>query len=209
MLTGGGAEIFNPAVRERICPEKIDGREFLRIAGEAHGIGLASNCSMLFGHLESPGDRVRHLCSLREQQDRSGGFVCFIPLDFQSRHNLLAAELAAASPVPPYGADSGIDRLRVIAVARLLLDNIPHVKAYWVMLGLKTAQAALSFGADDLDGTIMEEHIGRMAGADAEQSLTRAGLESMIAGCGFLPVNRDALFHPLPAPSAGEKETRP
>lgn len=193
MLTGGGAEIFAPEVRSRICPEKISGAEYLRIAGEAHAAGLASNCSMLFGHMESHGDRVRHLCALREQQERSGGFVCFIPLAFQPRHNALADEYGLRDN----DGEAGLDRLRTIAVSRLLLDNIPHIKAYWVMLGLKTAQAALSFGADDLDGTIMEEHIGHMAGASTEQALSRAELENLITGCGFVPVNRDALFTPL------------
>lgn len=198
MLTGGGAEIFNPEVRRRICPEKISGDDYLRIAGQAHGLGMASNCSMLFGHIESHKDRVMHLCSLREQQDKSGGFKCFIPLAFQPRHNELARELEGEAARAGLQTDSGLDRLRTIAVARLLLDNIPHIKAYWVMLGVKTAQAALHFGADDLDGTIMEEHIGHMAGADAAQALTRRELEDMIRGCGLTPVNRDALFNPLP-----------
>lgn len=192
MLTGGGAEIFDPAVRHRICPEKIPASEYLRIGGEAHGLGLSSNCSMLFGHVETHAQRVRHLCALREQQDKSGGYVCFIPLAFQPLHNCLAGEVSGGK-----GPSSGLDRLRTIAVSRLMLDNIPHIKAYWVMLGVKTAQMALSFGADDLDGTIEEEHIGHMAGADSSQALTRRELETMIRGCGFVPVNRDALFNPL------------
>ncbi len=204
MLTGGGAEIFNPEVRARICPEKIPGSEYLRIAGEAHGIGLFSNCSMLFGHVETHRDRALHLDALRRQQDKSGGFVCFIPLAFQPRHNALAEEIEKGrSPA----VDAGLDRLRLIAVARLMLDNIPHIKAYWVMLGVKLAQMALSFGADDLDGTIEEEHIGHMAGADSSQSLTRRELEEMIAGCGFIPVNRDALFNAVG--EASEKASHP
>jgi aminodeoxyfutalosine synthase len=201
MLTGGGAEIFNPVVRQRICPEKISGKDYLRIAGDAHRIGIASNCSMLFGHVESHRDRAEHLCALREQQDKSGGFVCFIPLAFQARHNELAEELAQGSA--DTAVSDGIDRLRTIAVARLLLDNIPHIKAYWVMLGIKTAQTALSFGADDLDGTIIEEHIGHMAGADSAQAMTRTDLEAMITGCGFTPVNRDALFNVLSVQDTG------
>jgi aminodeoxyfutalosine synthase len=197
MLTGGGAEIFNPEVRQRICPEKISGDEYLRIAGEAHGLGLAGNCTMLFGHVESCRDRVWHLCALREQQDKSGGFKCFIPLAFQTKHNELAKELENETEGGGVVTECGLDRLRTIAVARLLLDNIPHIKAYWVMLGVKIAQAALLFGADDLDGTIMEEHIGHMAGSDAAQALGRRELEDMIRGCGFSPVNRDALFNPL------------
>ncbi len=195
MLTGGGAEIFDPVVREHICPGKLPGEEYLRIAGEAHSLGVATNCSMLFGHVETPAQQVRHLCALREQQDKSGGFMCFIPLPFQRRHNALAAEICGKSAGSV--ADRGLERLRTIAVSRLLLDNIPHVKAYWVMLGVKLAQTALFFGADDLDGTIMEEHIGHMAGADSEQAMTRNDLENMIRGCGFTPVNRGALFTPV------------
>jgi dehypoxanthine futalosine cyclase/putative menaquinone biosynthesis radical SAM enzyme len=199
MLTGGGAEIFSPAVREAICPGKLGGGEYLRIAGEAHSLGIPTNCTMLFGHIESHADRVRHLCALRAQQDKSGGFVCFVPLAYQAGHNALAAEIRS----PHTTVDSGLDRLRTIAVARLLLDNIPHIKAYWVMLGIKCAQAALSFGADDLDGTIIEERIGHMAGADAEQSLSRAELEGMIRDCGFEPVNRTAGYKSLPDAGPG------
>jgi dehypoxanthine futalosine cyclase/putative menaquinone biosynthesis radical SAM enzyme len=207
MLTGGGAEIFAPAVRKRICPGKISGAEYLRIAGEAHALGLASNCSMLFGHVETPADRVDHLITLREQQDRSRGFLCFIPLPFQAENNPLAEILAQEDRFPL--VDAGLDRLRTIAVSRLLLDNIPHIKAYWVMLGIKPAQAALSFGADDLDGTIEEEHIGRMAGADSAQALTRLQLETMIRGCGFLPVNRDAFFRRTQASGTSRPSSPP
>ena len=207
MVTGGGGEIFNPDVRDNICPGKISGGEYLRLAGEAHAAGLLSNCTMLFGHVESHTDRVDHLCKLREQQDASGGYVCFIPLAFQNKNNALAAELETASGFPPAGPEVALDRLRTIAVSRLLLDNIAHIKAYWVMLGTKTAQAALFFGADDLDGTIEEEHIGRMAGAASGTvlkggGLTRAGLEYMIRESGFEPVNRDALFRDLSTASA-------
>ena len=193
MLTGGGAEIFEPSVREQICPEKITGKEYLEIAGIAHELGLYTNCSMLFGHMESYADRVAHLCALREQQDKTRGFMCFIPLPFQASNNILSDRLNKATP--SMDVDSGLDRLRTIAIARLMLDNIPHVKAYWVMMGVKLAQTALNFGADDLDGTIEEERIGHMAGADSAQALTRSQLETMIRGCGFVPVDRDALFN--------------
>ncbi|SBW00457.1 Putative radical SAM domain protein (modular protein) [uncultured delta proteobacterium] len=211
MVTGGGGEIFNPAVRDSICPGKISGGEYLRLAGEAHKAGLMSNCTMLFGHVESHADRVDHLCKLRAQQDASGGYVCFIPLAFQNRNNALADELEAANGFPAAGPEVTLDRLRTIAVSRLLLDNIEHIKAYWVMLGTKTAQAALFFGADDLDGTIEEEHIGRMAGAASgkvlgDGGLTRSALEYMIRESGFEPVNRDALFRDL---SAGRSRPRP
>jgi aminodeoxyfutalosine synthase len=190
MLTGGGAEIFAPEIRKCICPEKINGDEYLRISGEAHSLGIASNCTMMFGHVESFADRVRHLCALREQQDKSGGFVCFIPLPYQSLNNPLADELSGLS----MGVGAGLDRMRTIAVSRLMLDNIAHLKAYWIMLGVKCAQVALSFGADDLDGTIIEERIGNMAGSEAGQALSRAELEDMIRRSGFAPVNRTARF---------------
>jgi len=187
MLPGGGAEIFAPEVRRRICPKKSDAKEWLRIHGEAHGLGLATNCTMLFGHLESIDDRLDHLDRLRRQQDETGGFTCFIPLPFQTENNAITVE----RPL------TGVDELRTIAVSRLMLDNIPHLKAYWVMLTVKQAQAALFFGADDLDGTVVEEKIGHMAGANSEQGLTKAQLEAMIRGMGLTPVERDARFNPI------------
>ncbi len=187
MLPGGGAEIFAPEVRRRICPKKSTAEEWLRIHGEAHGLGIATNCTMLFGHLESIDDRLDHLIRLREQQDRTGGFTCFIPLPFQTENNAITVE----HPL------TGLDELRTIAVSRLMLDNIPHLKAYWVMLTVKLAQAALFFGADDLDGTVVEEKIGHMAGALSEQGLTKGQLEDMIRGLGLIPIERDARFNPV------------
>jgi aminodeoxyfutalosine synthase len=186
MMPGGGAEIFDPAVRARICPQKISGSRWLEICARAHELGIRTNCTMLFGHLESASHRLRHLDALRRQQDETGGFLCFIPLPFQTEHNLLQG-------VRPL---SGVQELTTIAVARLMLDNIPHVKSYWIMLGLKQAQAALYFGADDLDGTVVEEKIGHMAGAASPNLLARDELESMIGACGLRPVERDGLFRP-------------
>ena len=188
MMPGGGAEIFAPEVRQQLCPQKIDADAWLRVAGEAHSLGIPTNATMLFGHLESFEDRIDHLCRLREQQDRSGGFTCFIPLAFQTEHSALKL------PEECSGPQRGLDQLRLIAVSRLMLDNIPHVKAYWVMLGVKQAQTALHWGADDLDGTIVEEKIGHMAGADSAQALSIAELESMIRLSGFAPVRRNASF---------------
>ena len=192
MLPGGGAEIFAPEVRRRICPKKSSAEEWLRIHGEAHALGLATNCTMLFGHLESIDDRLDHLDQLRRQQDQSrqsgsDGFTCFIPLPFQTENNAIKVE----RPL------TGLDELRTIAISRLMLDNIPHVKAYWVMLTVKQAQAALFFGADDLDGTVVEEKIGHMAGATSRQGLTKAQLQDMIRGMGLTPVERDARFNPV------------
>ncbi len=187
MLAGGGAEIFAPEVRGRICPEKVTGEDWLAIHAAAHGLGLRSNCTMLYGHVESVADRLEHLEALRGQQDRTGGFTCFIPLPYQAKANRLGL---AHGP-------SGLDTLKTIAVSRLMLDNIVHLKAYWVMLGVKLAQVALHFGADDLDGTVVEEHIGRMAGAASDTTFSRAELTSMIIGCGLTPVERDGAFRPL------------
>jgi len=188
MMPGGGAEIFAPGVRKQLCPHKIDANAWLRVAGEAHSLGIPTNATMLFGHVESFEDRIDHLCRLREQQDRSGGFTCFIPLPFQTEHSALKL------PEEVSGPQRGLDQLRLMAISRLMLDNIPHLKAYWVMLGVKQAQTALHWGADDLDGTIVEEKIGHMAGADSVQALSIAELESMIHLAGFKPVRRNASF---------------
>jgi aminodeoxyfutalosine synthase len=185
MLPGGGAEIFAPPIRQQICPQKISGQKWLDISEQAHKMGIKTNCTMLFGHKESWRDRIEHLDALRQLQDRTYGFVCFIPLPFQTQHN----QLTGIRPL------TGIEELKTIAVSRLMLDNIPHIKSYWVMLGLKQAQTALFFGADDLDGTVVEEKVGHMAGADSPQILSRQELEDMIKGCGLDPVERDGLFH--------------
>lgn len=184
MLPGGGAEIFAPEVRSRICPKKSTAEEWLRIAGEAHALNIPTNCTMLYGHVESIRHRLEHLDALRRQQDESGGFACFIPLSFQVKNNLLGVREAV----------TGVEDLKTIAVSRLMLDNIMHIKAYWIMLGVKLAQTALWFGANDLDGTVVEEKIGHMAGADSAAALSRAELEAMIRGAGFTPVRRGARF---------------
>lgn len=185
MLPGGGAEIFAPKVREQLCPRKSTADQWLAIHEEAHGLGIKTNCTMLFGHIESVEDRVDHLVRLRESQDRGGGYTCFIPLPFLTENSRLKVD----HPL------TGLEELRTIAVSRLMLDNIPHIKAYWVMLGVKQAQAALKFGADDFDGTVIEEKIGHEAGATSEQGLTRSELTDMIRGCNCTPVERDGFFN--------------
>lgn len=188
MMPGGGAEIFDADLRRKICPQKADAKTWLRISSQAHAMGIKTNCTMLFGHIETLEQRLDHLCRLREQQDESGGFTCFIPLPFLKHNNRL--EL----PEHRSGPGDGLDFLRTIAVARLMLDNIAHIKAYWIMLGLKLAQTAQWYGADDLDGTIVEEHIGHMAGSTAAQALSVKELETMIRQSGFVPVRRNAVF---------------
>ncbi len=187
MLPGGGAEIFAEAPRRALCPEKIGGERWLEIMGQAHAAGLRSNATMLFGHLETTRQRLEHLDALRRQQDATGGFVCFILLPYLPGNNPLGQE--AAGP-------SAMDVLRTVAVSRLMLDNIPHIKAYWVMMGLKLAQLCLNWGADDLDGTVVEERIGHDAGSQSAQELTIGELEHAIRSAGFTPVRRDGLFRP-------------
>lgn len=187
MIPGGGAEIFADHVRQKICPQKIDGSRWLKVHKLAHSLGIRTNATMLFGHIESTEDRVDHLLALRSLQDETGGFTCFIPLPYQSKF----------SPLKLVPSPTGVDILKTIAVSRLLLDNIPHIKAYWIMLTVKLAQLALYFGADDLDGTVVEEKIGHMAGAESEDSLTKEELEDVIRSAGLIPVERDGLFRTL------------
>jgi len=183
-LPGGGAEIFAPTVREQICPEKISGARWLEIHEAVHRAGLRSNATMLFGHLESPADRVDHLSRLRDLQDRTGGFQAFIPLAFQPDN----------TRVPGARGVGGVDALKTLAISRLYLDNFRHIKAYWIMLGLKIAQVALCFGVNDLDGTVVEEQIGHDAGADSPQNLSRDQLCALIRKAGRVPVERDTLY---------------
>jgi aminodeoxyfutalosine synthase len=184
-MPGGGAEIFNARVRNRICPEKISGRRWLQVMETAHAAGIKSNATMLYGHLEKNRDRVEHMLKLRDLQDRTGGFQAFIPLAF---HPLNTAIDGAAYT-------SGIDDIRTIAVSRLFLDNIPHIKAYWIMLGEKIAQLALLFGADDLDGTIIEEKITHAAGGLSEHAMTKDALVTLIRKTGREPVERDSYYN--------------
>jgi aminodeoxyfutalosine synthase len=184
-LPGGGAEIFHPEVRSKICEHKADADEWLRIHREAHELGLRSNATMLYGHIEEPRHRIDHLIRLRELQDQTGGFQTFIPLAFHPDNTRLAH-----LPKP-----SGVMDLRIMAISRLMLDNFPHIKAYWVMLGIKTAQTALAFGADDIDGTVVHEKIYHDAGSDSPQELSVAEIRRLIEEAGFVPCERDTLYH--------------
>jgi aminodeoxyfutalosine synthase len=186
-LPGGGAEIFAARARRKLCADKCDAAEWLDVHRIAHGMGLRSNCTMLYGHIETIAERVDHLLRLRALQDETGGFQTFIPLAFHPDGNALQR-----LPAP-----TGVDDLRTFAVARLLLHNIAHLKAYWVMLGLKIAQTAQWFGADDLDGTVQEERIYHMAGAETPQSLGVPDLVRLIECAGRVPVERDTLYNVL------------
>jgi len=183
-LPGGGAEIFHPRVRKVICDHKTSGQQWLNIARTAHQVGLRSNATMLYGHIETEEERVEHLLALRELQDETKGFVAFIPLAFHPENTALSH-----LPKP-----SGFADLKSIAVARLLLDNFDHIKAYWIMLTPRIAQIALRFGANDLDGTVVEEKIYHDAGATTEQFTSRAELERLIREAGRVPVERDTLY---------------
>jgi len=184
---GGGAEIFHPRVRRIICDHKVSGRMWLSMAKKAHRIGLRSNATMLYGHVETVEERVDHLVLLREAQDETHGFVAFIPLAFHPDNTPLAH-----IPKP-----TGYDDLRNIAVSRLLLDNFDHIKAYWIMLTPSVAQIALRFGANDLDGTVVEEKIYHDAGAKTSEFTPRNELERLIRAAGRVPVERDTLYNPI------------
>jgi aminodeoxyfutalosine synthase len=200
---GGGAEIFAARVRELICDHKTTGERWLEIARTVHRLGIKSNCTMLYGQLETPEERVDHLVRLRALQDETGGFQCFIPLAFHPANTRLAH-------LPP---TSGRLDLQTVALSRLLLDNIPHVKAYWIMLGAKGAQIALHFGADDLDGTVVDERITLAAGGQAGAGMARRDLEHLIREARRVPVERDTLYRavtkPIVAPAAQPPTIQP
>ncbi len=231
-LPGGGAEIFDPAVRRRIAPAKIDARTWLDVHRAAHALGIATNATMLYGHVERPEHRVDHLLALRQLQDESlaaepkktlsvfsarhplkkdtkclfsdggaAGFGAFIPLPFHPHGTRLAAEEAVPGP-------TAFDDLKTMAVARLLLDNVPHVKAFWIMLGEDVAQVALRFGADDIDGTVVREEITHAAGATTPQGLPVGRIEHLVRTAGCRPVERDTLYRRIERDGDGRRWRR-
>ncbi len=183
-MPGGGAEIFHPEVRDQICEHKSDAEAWFDVHRTAHELGLRSNATMLYGHIEQAKHRVDHLCRLRELQDETGGFQTLIPLAFHPENTGLSH-----LPKP-----SGLLDLKVMALSRIMLDNFDHIKAYWIMLGEKTAQTALSFGADDFDGTVVHELIYHDAGAQTPEGLTVDQIERIITEAGRIPVERDTLY---------------
>ena len=184
-IPGGGAEVFSPRIRAITCEKKLSGEQWLEVAKTAHRQGLHTNATMLYGHIETMEERLEHLDALRTAQDETKGFLAFIPLSFHPKNT----EMSTLS------RSTGIDDLKNIAVARLFLDNFPHIKAYWVMIGPKMAQVALSFGADDMDGTVKEEVITHMAGADTDQAIGSNTLVRLIKEAGRVPVERDTLYN--------------
>ncbi|HEY2760771.1 MAG TPA: CofH family radical SAM protein, partial [Pirellulales bacterium] len=183
-MPGGGAEIFHPEVRDRICEHKADSRNWLDIHRTAHQLGIKTNATMLYGHIEQPFHRIDHLIRLRELQDETGGFQTFIPLAFHPENTGLSH----------LKKPSSLDDLRTLAISRLMLDNFDHIKAYWIMLGIGTAQAALSYGADDLDGTVRHELIYHDAGAKTPEILSVEDIQHLISEAGRVPIERDTLY---------------
>jgi aminodeoxyfutalosine synthase len=197
-LPGGGAEVLSDRVHRKIFRDKIGPARWLEIHGIAHRMGIRSNSTLLYGHVERTEEKVDHLIALREQQDRTGGFLTYIPLRFHNEYNQLRN-------VPMVRA---VHSLREIAVGRLLFDNAPHVKAYWIMMGLETAQLALGYGADDIDGTVVEEKITHMAGATTPEGVSEEFLRDLIREAGKDPVRRDTLYNRVPSRFDGEPARR-
>ncbi len=184
-MPGGGAEIFNTSVRNTLCAEKISGDRWLEVIEAAHCAGLKSNATMLYGHIETAEHRIEHLIKLRDLQDKTGGFQAFIPLSFHSQN----------TEIRKSAYTTGFDDLKTLAISRLMLDNFDHIKAYWVMLGEKIAQVALSFGVDDLDGTVVEERITKAAGGTTDGSMTKNDIIYLIKQAGRIPVERDTVYN--------------
>ena len=188
-LPGGGAEVFSTAVRATIAERKLTGEEWLRVHRVAHELGIPTNCTMLYGHVETAGDRIEHLSMLRALQDDTGGFLTYIPLAYHPDHNELGEEMGRVGT-----ATTGYEDLKNIAVGRLFLDNIPHVKTHWPMVTPFLSQIALSFGCDDVEGTVVYERIYHEAGAHTDMHLPYMDLVQLIRGAGKVPVERDSLY---------------
>jgi aminodeoxyfutalosine synthase len=184
-LPGGGAEVFSSRVRDSLCSKKLSSENWLTVSKTAHRLGIRTNATMLYGHMESPEERVDHLLALRQAQDETGGFLTFIPLAFHPKN----------TDLEQFSGTTGLDDLKNIAAARLLLDNFDHIKSFWIMIGPKMAQISLSFGADDIDGTVIEERITHMAGAETAQAMTRKEILHLIREAGREPVERDTLYN--------------
>jgi aminodeoxyfutalosine synthase len=190
-MPGGGAEVFSTAVRASIAENKLRGEEWIAVHREAHALGIPSNCTMLYGHVETARDRAEHLLMLRDLQDETGGFLTYIPLAYHTENNELAVEQGWVGR-----ATEGVDDLKNIAIGRLFLDNIPHVKTHWPMVTAFVSQLALSFGCDDLEGTVVFERIYHEAGARTPMEMTYGDIVRLIRGAGKIPVERDSLYQP-------------
>ena len=184
-MPGGGAEIFSERVRGIVCDKKISGEKWLEVMRTAHGVGIKSNATMLYGHVETLEERIDHLVRLRELQDETGGFGSFIPLAFHP----------ANTELDKLPGTSGIEDLKMLAVSRLMLDNFRNIKAFWIMIGIKLAQISLHFGVNDIDGTVVEEKITHAAGAETEEAIAKDELIRLIRDAGRVPVERDTLYN--------------
>jgi aminodeoxyfutalosine synthase len=191
-LPGGGAEVFSTAVRATIAQRKLTGEEWIRVHRTAHELGIPTNCTMLYGHVETAEDRIAHLAMLRELQDQTHGFLTYIPLAYHPDHNELGEELGRVGT-----ATTGYEDLKNIAVARLFLDNVPHVKTHWPMVTPFLSQISLSWGVNDIEGTVVREKIYHEAGAHTAQGLPLEDLLALIRGAGRVPVERDSLYNTL------------
>lgn len=184
-LPGGGAEILNDDLRRLTCPRKATSQQWLNVHRTAHQLGMRTNTTMLYGHIETIEDRVNHLIKLRELQDETGGIQSFIPLPFHP-HNTAMSHIVRTTAV---------DDLKMLSISRLMLDNVDHVKAFWIMLGVQVAQVSLEFGVDDLDGTVVEEKITHAAGASTEPGIAKSELIRLIRNAGYNPVERDTVYN--------------
>jgi aminodeoxyfutalosine synthase len=184
-LPGGGAEVFAERVRKEVCVDKISAEEWLRIHGEAHKMGLPSNATLLAGLGETFEERIDHVLSIREQQDKTGGFMTFIPLNCYYEKNRIDAK----------HAQTGVENLKNFAISRILLDNVPHIKSFWIHIGAKLSQVSLSFGVDDIDGTVIQEQIAHSAGTEEAQALTKDELINLVKKAGKIPVERDTVYN--------------
>ncbi|MDP2470637.1 MAG: aminofutalosine synthase MqnE [Candidatus Palauibacterales bacterium] len=191
-MPGGGAEVFSPAVRSTIADRKLAAEEWLRVHREAHGLGIPTNCTLLYGHVESAADRVDHMTRLRELQDETGGFSTFIPLAWHPDNTALGRQMGLEGQ-----RTGGVDDLKALAVGRIFLDNVPHIKTHWIMVTTKVSQVALSFGVDDLEGTVVLEKITHTAGADTPIGLDLGEIVGLIRDAGKVPVERDSLYNPV------------
>jgi aminodeoxyfutalosine synthase len=184
-MPGGGAEVFNDDIRRALCPNKALSKDWLEIHRTAHELGIKTNCTILFGHVETYEDRINHMILLRELQDEAPGFQSFIPLPF----------LPENTGMTNIRRTSSVDDIKTIAISRLMLDNIDHIKAFWIMLGVPVAQISLHFGADDFDGTVVEERIMHAAGATTEKGISKDDIINLIKQAGYVPTERDTLYN--------------
>ncbi len=200
-IPGGGAEVFAPRVRLELCPEKLSPEGWLEVMRVAHSLGIRSNATMLYGHIETAEERVAHMIQLREVQAETGGFMTFIPLAFHPRNTPMVREAGRAGDG---AATTAFLDLKTLAIGRLMLDNFDHVKSFWIMLGLKLAQVSLAFGVDDIDGTVVEEKIAHMAGAETPETLSVGELRRMILEAGRTPVERNTIYRRVVRPGESE-----